>query len=990
MRSFSLIALCAIVLISTSGLAFAQSQATTGVIEGTILDPDESPLPGVSVTVLNTETGYQRTVVTQANGRFNALLLPLGPYTVTVTMDGFSNFVREGLTVSVGQRVEIAVRLQLASVQESVTVTAETPVVETTRSNRSMTVDEQAIAGLPNNGRNFLDFTLLTPGVAIAQGPDGDVLTINGQKGIQNNISVDGADFNNPFFGEQRGGQRAPFTFNLDAVQELVVVANGANAEFGRSSGGFVMVVTKSGTNRIRGSVHAFLQDDSVAAAAKLPNGNAEPNFSRNQQQFGFTLGGPIKENRSFFFLAADFQQGESSKQSDPSRIDPRVVDAFAALGSPGENGPIDRTDDARALLAKFDFQLASNHQATIRYNHTWTEQENGTFDVNSWGVSANATEKDFSNAGSFQLVSSGDNIYNELRGQYAREERPRGYAGPTNPATGRPFPDTAFDFGNPMRFGMPFFIPVDYYDTRFQLNDNLSIIKGDHSLKFGAEYNRTNATQTFRGFGNGRVIFGSTDGFLNFVDNASYVECSDGSSNTTGGCPAGTSIVGPVLLYLQQAGVGGLTVDEQGTQSIIQNEIGIFAQDSWSVSPRLTIDLGLRWEVQKQPDLITPVSELFYAPFIGQTVNGQEFPGDGTIPTDWDNFQPRFGFAYDLSGDGRQLLRGSAGLFHARIPGLNLASSRSTDGSRGQTVFRASFLTDILGPVPAFGELIDEAELGSPFRPGVFVFDKDFENPRTFAVSATYEQMIGEDYAIELTGAYSKTENLTRFADRNDPLLGGNFSTGLSGGFNGIGGLTVVESTASSEYGGITLAARKRFSDGWAFQFNYTLGWDKSDDDNERDPFSFRYARITDLDREWSWSDRDQRHRVNAYFLTQLPGEIDFNMRYSYRSATPLNITASGAVANSPQDRINADGTITRRNLGRKDNAFSAVDIRASKFFMFGGARLEVDFEVFNLLNSDNFIAPNVTNLVFNFDGTIRNGAGNPRVGQLGVKYIF
>ena len=969
--------------------ALARSQATTGIIEGVVSDPDGGPIPGATVTVTNTDTGFTRTVFSQRNGRFYAPLLPLGPYTLTVTVDGFAEFNREGLRVSVGQRVDIDVSLELASVQETVTVVAQTPLIETTSSNRSMTVDERAIEGLPNNGRNFLDFTLLTPGVAIAQGPDGDVLTINGQKGIQNNISVDGNDFNNPFFGEQRGGQRPPFTFNLDAVQEVVVVANGANAEFGRSSGGFVQVVTKSGTNRLQGSAHVFFTDDALTAAAKLPDGSNEPDFSGDRAQVGFTLGGPIERNESFWFIAGDFQAANTTKQTDPGRIEQRVVDFLASIGMPNENGSIERTDDARALLGKVDFAVGDRHQATVRYNHTWSEQKNGTFDVNSWGVSANAIERDFSNAASFQLNSAWDRIYNEFRFQWAREDRPRTYEGPTNPATGRPFPDTAFDFANQYRFGLPFFIPVEYHDTRWQFTDNVSIVTGDHSIKAGAEFNRTNANQTFIGFANGRVIYNSTDGFINHASNPNYVECSDGTSNTTGSCPGG-AIVGPVLLYVQQAGVGGLSVEEAGTQDITQKELAVFVQDSWQVSPRVLLDVGLRWEAQIQPPLITPVPELFYFPFIGQTREGQEFPADGTMPSDWTMFQPRFGLAYDMTGDGRRLLRLSAGVFNARIPGLNLASSRSTDGSRGQTLFRNSALTDILGPVPAYSELLEPPD-SVPFFPGVFVFDKDFQNPDTYSASATFEQVLGRDYVAELTGAYAKTTHITRFTDQNDPLLGSVWSTGLEpDSINGIGTLTTVESTAKSEYFGLTFAARKRYSDRWGFQLNYTLGFDKSDDDNERDPFTFRYAKITDLDAEWSWSDRDQRHRANFYVVTLLPGDVNFNSRFSYRSATPVSLTETGEIAATPSARINADGSVTQRNMGRKDNKFLSLDVRVSKFFTFGSNRVEVIFEAFNVLNNDNFIAPQTTNLVFNFDGTIRSGAGNPRVAQLGLKYVF
>src|SRR5207253_2268388 len=156
----------------------------------------------------------------------------------------------------------LAAKLNQAAVSEQIVVTATAPLIETARTEGATRIDQKAVEGLPNNGRNFLDYTKLTPGVTVVQGPDGDELSINGQKGISNNVSVDGADFNNPFFGEQRGGQRPPFTFNLDAVQEVVVVADGANAEFGRSSSGFVNVVTKSGTNQTHGSGHLFWKND--------------------------------------------------------------------------------------------------------------------------------------------------------------------------------------------------------------------------------------------------------------------------------------------------------------------------------------------------------------------------------------------------------------------------------------------------------------------------------------------------------------------------------------------------------------------------------------------------------------------------------------------------------------------------------------------------------------------------------------------------------
>jgi outer membrane receptor for ferrienterochelin and colicin len=997
--------LAALLLILMPALSIAQSQATTGVIEGTVSDPSGAPIAGATVLVKNTATNLERTLTTDADGRFRALLLPLGPYRVTVSLTGFSTLVREGIQLTVGQSANLPLQLKVSTLQEEVVVQADSPVIETTRAESSTRINSAAIQGLPNNGRNFLDFTKLTPGVSIVQGPDGDELTINGQKGIYNNVSVDGADFNNPFFGEQRGGQRPAFTFNLDAVQEVVVVASGANAEFGRSNGGFVNVVTKSGTNQVHGTLHAYFKDDSISSAPKKADGSEADKFPFSQQQFGFTLGGPIVKDKAFYFVALDYQNGDSTKQTDPARIEQRVVDYFASLGSPGENASIDRTNDARVFLGKVDWQLSPKHLATIRYNYTWAEQKNGTFDVDSWGVSANATEKDDSHAVTGSLISNlSASLLNEFRFQWARENRPRPYDGPNITGQSRPLPDTAFDFGRAYRFGEPFFIPVDYFDERIQFNDNISLIKGRHSLKFGVEYNRVHSNQTFRGFQNGRYIFGSTDGFLNYARNPKYVECSNGTTSETGACPAGSDITGPLLLFLQQFGVGGLSAEEAGTQDIPQTELALFAQDKWQPSRTLTVSYGLRWEMQKQADMITPASQVFYAPLIGQTVNGRRFPSDGTIPSDYGMWQPRLGVSWDPKADGKTVVRLNGGLFYGRVPGLALASSRSTNGSRAQNAFRASFFNGFGVTPPTYPNLLPaEAGQGTPDHPGVFVFDESFQNPRTWSASASVEREVIQNLALLLQYNYAKGEHLTRFLEQNDTAFGCPWGTGLApGGTNGIAcgnsggaGLTSVESTAKSRYDGITVGLTKRFANSYQFQANYTMSWDKSDDDNERDPFTYRYIRFDDLDAEYGYSDRDQRHRLNAVLLWVAPARINVNLRYSYRSAQPLSLSATGAVSQTvfgpASDRIRSDGSIVERNTGRKDNEYSSLDLRLSREFALG-KRVSVEpiFEVFNLFNSKNLLVPQTTNLVFNFDGTIASGLGAPRQAQLGARLIW
>src|SRR5438128_2272401 len=478
-RLSSLVVGAALVLYASPAPLVAQGQATTGIIRGVVTDPNGAPVANASVILHEAQTNFTRTLTTDAGGNFTGTLLPLGTYDVTARSVGFAEVKRTGISLGVGETV--ALRLPLAAVTlAAVTVEATRPVVDVTKAESSTPLAADVVSGLPNNGRNYLNLTLLTPNVAIVQGPDGDELTVAGQRGIHNNVAVDGADFNNPFFGEQRGGQRPAFTFNLDAVQELVVVAGGANAEFGRSSGGFVNVITKSGTNEVRGSLHYFGKFDAVSGTPEhtSPTGaitRFEPDFSQNQ--FGFTLGGPIKRDKAFFFLAYDQQVYDEVKQkSRPSSPQLDSLKTFLTARYPvlaTDFGPISRTNDARAALAKFDFRLSDRHNLSLKYNYTWSEQKNGTFDVDTWGASANGLEKDRSHAVNGSLVSFlSSRTSNEFRFQYSREDRPRPYTGAINHfgdttgvssifGSGVPFHATHVDATQASRFRRQFFLPI-------------------------------------------------------------------------------------------------------------------------------------------------------------------------------------------------------------------------------------------------------------------------------------------------------------------------------------------------------------------------------------------------------------------------------------------------------------------------------------------------------------------------------------------------
>src|SRR3989454_4995989 len=296
------------------------------------------------------------------------------------------------------------------------------------------------------------------------------------------------------------------------------------------------------------------------------------------------------------------------------------------------------------------------------------------------------------------------------------------------------------------------------------------------------------------------------------------------------------------------------------------------------------------------EADPITPPSQVFFSPFIGQTRTASgvssAFPSDGTIPSDKKMWQPRVGFAYDPGGNGRGVIRGTAGLYYARIPGLNLASSRSTNGSVGMTYFRNSALTGVLGPVPGFGSLLpDSVAASSVFFPDVVVFDKNFQNPRTLNVTVAYERQLGADFGLLLSYTHARTDHLTRFINRNDAAFGSPWSAGLPpGGTNGIATLTTVESSAKSRYNGFTIGLKRVLDPNFQFQVNYTLSFDKSDDDNERDPFTLRYAQANKLAPEFNWSDRDQRHRFNGWALVKLPAGFYMDNRVSVYSAQPVS----------------------------------------------------------------------------------------------------
>src|SRR6266566_9007086 len=280
--------------------ALPQTQITTGTIQGTVTDANGAVVPGANVEIKNLDTNLSRTLTTDDGGRFVALALPPGNYSVTVSKQGFGTLVVEKTELTVGQALTLPLSMKVSGVQERVTVTA--PTVDTVKTESSTTINSVSVSTTPILGRKFEDLLTLTPGVSVVQGPDGDEINFAGQRGIFNNVSFDGGDYNNGFFGEQLGGQRAAIDIPLDAVKEFQVVATGASAEFGRTAGGIINVISKSGTNKVHGSVFYFQRLE--ALTSKTSVGKPLKDFRR--EQFGGTIGGPIRRDKAFFFFALE------------------------------------------------------------------------------------------------------------------------------------------------------------------------------------------------------------------------------------------------------------------------------------------------------------------------------------------------------------------------------------------------------------------------------------------------------------------------------------------------------------------------------------------------------------------------------------------------------------------------------------------------------------------------------------------------------------
>jgi outer membrane receptor protein involved in Fe transport len=982
---FLILVVAALAAVTSPAPAFAQS--ATGTIEGTIVDQSGALLPGVTVTINEIDTGAQRVAVTDANGIFSAPLLPVGVYNLTAELAGFQSRKQPEIKLTIGQTVTMRIEMAVNAVAETITVSGVTPIIETGRSQVSSTVDEIAVQRLPVNGRNFIDFALLTPGVT-RDTRSGD-LSFAGQRGTLNSLVVDGADNNNTFFGQstgRTGSGRAPYQFSQDAVKEFQVNSNSFSAEYGRAGGAVINVVTKSGTNELHGSAFEFYRDKALNANNAINVLNNRPKSPYHYNQFGATLGGPIRRNKDFFFGNYDGQRNTQPNivvlnlpTNTPS--DPATLAGIARLQPLADSW--ERRLDQDVVLVKTDHELNAANRLTLRYNHqnfTGEGFESGGAQIAFEHSGASLVKTRTFNAGFTSVISA--KLFNEVRFQYSRDREP-GEANSENPEAVVQQSGTTV-----LTIGRNNFSPRETTIKRWQVADTATFVQGKHKLKSGFDFQFDDILNRFPGFFSGSYTFRSLASFA-------------------GGRPnAGTE-------SYQQNFPGPNTTGEVTHPNI--REYSLFAQDEWRPVRDVTINAGLRYDLMKtsHPPVRNPDPQLASADI-----------DTSRLDADTNNFGPRLGLAWSPQGR-PYVVRGGWGLFYGRTPSIMLGTAHSNNGVN---IVSLTFTGDA---VPTYPQKFDGIPAtGAAMRPNIFYIDKDFANARLMQANAAVEWQIQPQTTITATYLFVDGDQLSRSIDRNIGSVGSRTFTVAGTGatysypllgddrpFANFQRVIAFESTAVSRFNGFTLELNRRFSGDKQFRLAYTLGKvvDTVPDATAVVPGNpgddSKYAsNPVDFDADRTVGNNDQRHRFVAsgvYSTNGLAAGFDgfvaglvkgwsFSGILTAQSGQPYTARVGLVDLNIDGNPSNDIAPGTTRNQFRLPSVVT-FDPRIARDLPLGRTRVQLIWEAFNLFNRSNISA--VTSTYYSVSGTTltpsttfgrASASAGERIMQLAVKMTF
>jgi len=913
-----------------ASLVFIQpvSAQVLGSISGFVTDDSGAALPGVDVEAVNVDTGARRANTTTEAGLYNLAALAAGSYHVTASLDGFQSVRRENVKVQLGQGVTINLSLAVGSVEEAITVTAETPAIEVSRSSAASYISEEEIAALPISGRDFTDFALLTP--TVQRDPIRGFLTMSGQRGIYTGMNIDGTSGKSAFFGYGRGGEATEndgLVVAQDSVKEFQVITNGFAPEYGANGGGYINVITQSGTNDIKGSAFYYFTDDSMLA--DVPSSPLSPNSGGKPDQFertnyGASLGGAIKKDKTHYFASVD--QRNRDEPFSASLDDPRTYDAIIAKSAeiPGletlvegytrnadgtADGLFNRSVDNRIIFLKLDQQFNESNSGSFRVNDTQFDRTSSFADEESLKI------EDTRSFVASVVSVIGTSKVNEFRIQSASDDLDRLSTRVGGPVEAQ----IQFRTGEFDQVGKFDFLPIIAAEDKLQIQDSFSYLFGDHDMKFGVDYQKDDLAQVFKGSADGRYRYNSYDDF--FADNPSSVR-----------------------IYF-----GDVTFPNYDEAQTIT---AFYAQDAWRPNNRLTVNYGFRWGMTDNPGNLEHI-----------------FPEGRNIPDDTDNFAPRFGFAYALDDEGTQLVRGGIGLFFGRTPTLLFASQVQENG------IYPNYGRVIVGPgdvgyVP-LGQSIDNENPPLDTIPGTSFVRPNFEDPETIRYNLGYERELGDSgWTGGVDFVYAEGSKLQSNVDDNRTLLGydaaGRPMYGSTRPNPNLGTVFVRESIGDSEFTALTLKMARRYRGRYQLQAHYTYSEDKSTDDNERSATSVSVSDPTNIRYDWGLSDRDVTDRLVVSGLVDLPYKFRLSGSFEYRSGTPYTLVDNGALFpycgfgaldfNCNDVRaLDSSGGAVARNTARNEDV-QTVDLRLTRSFAIGSVDIDLFYEAFNLLNDHSF----------------------------------
>jgi hypothetical protein len=1025
-------------LIASPLTGWAQTSAT---ISGRVLDTSDAVLSGAVVTARHADSGFERTAITDTGGRYTLASLPAGGYEIRAELSGFRPLVRRGITLSVGEDAAVDLRLEVGGVSEAITVTAEAPSIDTRRGDLSYLVDTLTIEQLPLNGRTYTDLAFLQPGVTPFPYRDGGsvvahgmAMSVNGQDPRANVYLLDGTLLNDMTNGP--AGSAAGTALGTETVQEFRVETNAYGAEFGRMAGGQINVLTKAGTNSVRGSAFEFHRNDALDARNYFDVGG-QPPFTRNQ--FGATIGGPVRRDRLFYFVGY-----EGLRENLGRTITSSVPDANARMGllpdpaNPGQflnvgvhpsvapylneyppsNGDslgdgtalyrftFDQTIDQDYLQGRLDYNVTSGSQLFARYTLDDADQRlpldypqfPRAFLSRNQFVTA-----EYRHAARSAFLSTWRFGYSRTR--VGQDVEARTSLPPFVP--GRELIGN-IDVGGLQRFGTQSSVDVRFLQQVYSLQADASWMRGRHLVKLGGLAERYLQDMVNPTFSLGTYAFANLRAFM---------------ENRP------TSFL-------------GLTPSATFERNWPFWLAGVYAQDELRVTDRLTVTAGLRWEFMTLP-IDTGGRDAALVDLTDRTATpGQLYEG-----ADFDNVSPRLGAAWNVTGDGRTAVRGGYGLYYATNSSQNLIVTVTNPPATPRVVYQNPTF-----PNPPF-----ERASGLSIRPVQW----DVETPSVHVWNVNVQRDLGAATVLMLGYAGSRGHDLLRSNDVNTAVP----ETGADGRpFFPVGAprqntaWTTIElksSDGDSWYRALIVDMRRRWSGGFAVQSSYT--WAHSEDTTQASTFFSDATNgttsafpefIPDYNRGPSDFTADHNLVVNASWdipwgrqLTGASGVLLGGWRVSgiatLRSGYPLTVFVQNnrsrsqwqpslgpgigrdrpsyapgygpdtAVTGDPAQWFTPQAYVlqpagTFGDTGRGDVRgpdLRTVDLAFAKESRLGGeGRLEVRIEIFNLLNRANFGTPNLIAfagvadgepVVGNF-GRIRNTVTSARQMQLGVRLRF